>query len=297
MKTKNFTFLSSFWIKILAFFFMTLDHIGYANEMFLGNSNLSVFRILGRFALPLFAFMIAEGAIHTKNMPKYLLRLGIMGTVIAVAFLGLEYLPMFDGMSMWGAGNIFMDLALGALAIYCLRNKNWYIKLLSLLPVAVAFASFIANTLERGSDVGQIWWFPFFLRCQYDWYSVIMIVGFYLCYLLKDVILKAQESTTGIKYESIKDSQIDRLLTNILQAFVVIFMTLVLHLCGTYWLPSDYVYWMQGVSNWAMLSGAFILLYSGKRGYNAKWFQYGGYLYYPLHMVLIFGIYYLYMFL
>ena len=278
---KKFTFLSSFWIKIFAFLFMTLDHVGYAMEMFLGNSSFSILRIFGRLALPLFAYMIAEGAIHTKNMPKYLLRLGIMGTVIAVAFLGLEYLPFFNGMSMWGAGNIFVDLTLGALAIYCLKNKNWYIKLLSILPVVISILSFIANILEKQGDVGHIYWYPFFLRCQYDWYSVVMIIGFYACYLLKDVILKAQESTTGLLYENVKGTEIDRILTNILQAFVIVFMTLILHIFATYVLPEEYIYWFKGVQNWAMISGAFVLLYNGKRGYNAKWFQYGGYLYYP----------------
>lgn len=296
MKTK-FTFLSSFWIKIFAFLFMTFDHIGYAYEMFLGGSTFStVFRILGRLALPLFAYMIAEGAIHTKNMPKYLLRLGIMGTVISIAFLGLEYLPLFNGMSMWGAGNIFVDLTLGALAIYCLKNKNWYIKLLSILPVAIAILSFVANTLEASGDVGKIYWYPFFLRCQYDWYSVVMIVGFYACYLLSDVILKAQQKVTGLNYEVAKGSEIDRMLTNLLQMGVIVILTILLYLFATYWMEPKYVYWMGGRQNWAILSGAFILLYNGQRGYNRKWFQYGGYLYYPVHMVTIFLIFYLYTF-
>jgi len=40
-----------------------------------------------------------------------------------------------------------------------------------------------------------------------------------------------------------------------------------------------------------MISGALILLYNGRRGYNAKWFQYGSYLYYPLHIVALIVIF------
>ena len=55
-------------------------------------------------------------------------------------------------------------------------------------------------------------------------------------------------------------------------------------------LEAKYVFWMPEVQNFALISGAFILLYNGKRGYNAKWFQYGCYLYYPIHLLIIFGI-------
>ena len=32
----------------------------------------------------------------------------------------------------------------------------------------------------------------------------------------------------------------------------------------------------------------FILFYNGKLGYNKKWFKYGSYLYYPLHLIILF---------
>ena len=34
-----------------------------------------------------------------------------------------------------------------------------------------------------------------------------------------------------------------------------------------------------------------ILFYSGKRGYNAKWFQYGAYIYFPAHLIIIYLIF------
>jgi len=68
--------LSGNALKIIAIVSMTLDHIGY--HLFPG---CHLLRILGRLALPIFAYMIAEGCHHTRNPRKYLL------TILAVAAL------------------------------------------------------------------------------------------------------------------------------------------------------------------------------------------------------------------
>ena len=67
-------------------------------------------------------------------------------------------------------------------------------------------------------------------------------------------------------------------------------MATIVYLVVSLLIPQDWVYWVPGIQNAAMIAGAFILLYSGKRGYNAKWFQYGSYLYYPIHLLVVFGI-------
>lgn len=75
--------LSNFWLKIIALLTMTIDHLGYLLPSY--NPELAnVFRYIGRLALPLFCFMIVEGAIHTKNFKKYALRLGIMASIISL---------------------------------------------------------------------------------------------------------------------------------------------------------------------------------------------------------------------
>ena len=69
--------LSSFWLKVIALITMTIDHIGLT-------FGIDPFRYIGRLALPLFCFMIAEGVIHTRNFKKYALRLGIMAAAISL---------------------------------------------------------------------------------------------------------------------------------------------------------------------------------------------------------------------
>ena len=79
---------------------MTLDHVGlYLRMQYWDNESImqlsEVFRCLGRLALPLFAFMIVEGVLHTKNIKKYLLRLGIMASFVSLVFIILEYSNWF----------------------------------------------------------------------------------------------------------------------------------------------------------------------------------------------------------
>ena len=68
--------LSGNALKIIAALAMLCDHVGL---MFFPHVRL--FRIIGRLAFPIFAYMIAEGCRHTRNPKKYLL------TVLAVAAL------------------------------------------------------------------------------------------------------------------------------------------------------------------------------------------------------------------
>ena len=287
---KGLAILSGFWIKIIAIITMTFDHVGSMLQTFIGgNYGPTIpFRYIGRIALPLFCFLTFEGITHTKKPSKYFLRLGIMATVISIALIVVEYAPAFNGFSLYNMGNIFIDLLLGALAVYLLRRKEWYFKALSILPIGVAITSFIVTGNEASGNM-LIHWFPFFLRPQYHFYSVGMIVLFYMGTLLSDLFLHIHSDRSGIPYESLKDTNFERYSQNIISMGVVVFATLAFFVVSI--LISDaWVYWNNDVQNAAMIAGAFVLLYSGKRGYNAKWFQYGSYLYYPLHLLVLFGI-------
>ena len=59
-------------LKILALIFMTVDHIGWM--LF---PQIAVFRMVGRLAYPIFAYMVAEGCSHTRSMGKHLTGLAI----------------------------------------------------------------------------------------------------------------------------------------------------------------------------------------------------------------------------
>ena len=283
--------LSNFWLKIIALLTMTFDHVGY--QLYYYNSDVSlVFRYIGRLALPLFCFMIAEGAIHTKNFRKYALRLGIMASAISLAVLFSEVIPFFkdNGFSMRNEGIIFVDLLLGAVAVYCLKQKKWYIKLLALLPLLYGIASFIASTTEcPGCGVYNLW-FPFFMRAQYGWFAILMIILFYVAHLLSDLFIGYQSNISGIPMEDYRDSNLERNALNIISVLMLVVASVLYYVVANL-MPAQYVKWNPTLQLFAIVSGAFILLYNGRRGYNKKWFQYGSYLYYPIHMAIIYLIF------
>ena len=277
--------LSSFWIKIIALVTMTIDHIGF---MLPEGGLYTAFRIIGRIAFPLFAFMIAEGAIHTKSFSKYALRLGIMASAISLGLIINEIL-LIDP-SLREQGNIFIDLLLGAFAIYLLRQDKWYIKVLAILPILFSVYSFIGSSFEACGCHGKILWCPFFLRTQYGWFGVLLIVLYYLAHYCTKLFVSYLSSLSGMPLESYKDSNFERIALNIFSVIMLVITSTLLYVVGTL-MPSNYVGWMQDIQFYAIIAGAFILLYNGRRGYNKKWFQYGSYLYYPVHLLVIYLVY------
>ena len=77
-------------LKILAMIAMTCDHVGL--QLFPQTWWL---RIVGRLAMPIYGYMIAEGCRHTRDRKKYLLRLFGMGALCqAVYFAAMGSLYM-----------------------------------------------------------------------------------------------------------------------------------------------------------------------------------------------------------
>ena len=81
MNIDKFKVLNGNALKILAAIFMVIDHVGL---MFFPYE--IGFRIIGRLAFPIFAFMISEGARYTKNKPKYLLTISILALICQLVY-------------------------------------------------------------------------------------------------------------------------------------------------------------------------------------------------------------------
>lgn len=101
--------MSSSTLKIIACLTMLIDHVGAI--LF---PEMIIFRIIGRIAFPIFAFLIVEGYFHTKDVKKYLIRLAIFAFVAEVPFdLAFQHTVF----SLKGQ-NVFFTLFFGLLAIY-----------------------------------------------------------------------------------------------------------------------------------------------------------------------------------
>ena len=79
--TKNAPGLTGNQLKLFALIAMTCDHIGV--QLF---PKLLILRIIGRLALPIFAYMIAQGCRYTKNKKKYLLTIAAVALVCQLVY-------------------------------------------------------------------------------------------------------------------------------------------------------------------------------------------------------------------
>ena len=100
-------------LKVIAILCMIADHIGA--KFF---PTIVELRVIGRIAFPLFAWCLCVGAVHTRNVWKYALRVLLVG-ILSQPF----YMQALD--HKWYQLNVFATLLLGLLAIAGIRKKRW----------------------------------------------------------------------------------------------------------------------------------------------------------------------------
>lgn len=81
MRDNKIGFLDGTALKLIAMISMVFDHVG--DNFF---PELTWMRIIGRIAMPVFAFCISEGYIHTHDRKKYLMRMGIFALISELPF-------------------------------------------------------------------------------------------------------------------------------------------------------------------------------------------------------------------
>lgn len=117
--------LSQEALKSIACITMLLDHIGAT--MVRGYT----LRIIGRIAFPIFCFLMAEGAYHTKNPRKYCLRL-----MIGMLLSELPFDLAFRLKPTWEYQSVMVTLLLGFVVVEIIQNTRY--DLVKLLAVVVA---------------------------------------------------------------------------------------------------------------------------------------------------------------
>ena len=145
--------LSSSILKIIAIISMTIDHMGviliYPKINLMPDEAKKLYylyiatRIIGRIAFPIFAFLIAEGALKTANKKKYLSRLLLFALISEIPYDIATNGRIFD----MGSQNIFWTLAAGLGIIMLIKNKKYTGKLKAIilsvsLCVVSSFLSF-----------------------------------------------------------------------------------------------------------------------------------------------------------
>lgn len=120
----NYSMLSGNTLKLIAALSMVIDHIG----MIIFPS-VSVLRIIGRIAFPIFSYMIFEGTKYTKSMIKYFLKLFILGIITSAVYYLFTKELYFNVLITFS-----FSVALIGLIKYAYTAKNLYVPLL--IPIS-----------------------------------------------------------------------------------------------------------------------------------------------------------------
>ena len=145
--------LSGSALKVIALISMVIDHIAlYLMEH--GTVLYETMRCVGRIAFPVFAFLIAEGFIHTRSRYRYFFTL--------LGFAVISEIPWYLLNGADGTHNVMFTLALG-----------------------VATLMVLENFLQRSLVLGFLWTFgmaglAFWFGVDYEWRGILVIVIFYL---------------------------------------------------------------------------------------------------------------------
>lgn len=116
--------LSGYELKIIALVTMFIDHIGAAVlwRYMEATGQMSgwilteyqLLRYIGRMAFPIYCFLIVEGFLHTRNVGKYALRLGIFALLSEIPF----DMAFNDSYLELNSNNVFFTLLIGLLLIW-----------------------------------------------------------------------------------------------------------------------------------------------------------------------------------
>ncbi|MFU0828684.1 MAG: TraX protein [Lachnoclostridium sp.] len=130
-----------------------------------------VFRIIGRLAFPIFCFLLIEGFRHTHSVKNYLTRLGIFAFISEIPF-DLAFTAKYYG-DYWQDQNVFFTLFIGLAVIWGMSivDKKFY---------KDTFQSKFLNRLLQGIVVMTGCFAAFFLKTDYSYMGIFLIVVFYL---------------------------------------------------------------------------------------------------------------------
>lgn len=243
--------MSAFALKLIAVVTMLLDHVGYIlfpRALWL--------RFIGRCAFPIYAFLLVQGYRHTHSFGKYLGRLALFSLLSEAAF----DLAFFRTFPYWDDQNVYFTLALGLGAIWCVDHADR----------ALSERSPLGSALAQGGILiafgAAAWW----IKCDYNAIGIAYIAGFYYADRLREANPK------GAKY---------------LVWTVFILGALYMPLCFSNPASLDqYLYLIQRVY-WVyfgtLIPVALVGRYNGTPGYKSRASQWGFYLFYPVHLLVL----------
>lgn len=205
--------INSFQLKCVAIVTMLIDHVG---AIFF--PEYLIFRYIGRIAFPIFCFLLVEGFFHTRDIRKYMFRLGIFALISEI-----PYDLAFRGVALeFEKQNVFFTLFIGVALMYALEQcPEWPVKIVEVLLAM---------------------WFTVLLCTDYSFKGILLISIYYFFR----------------KYKWLKLG------------------------LGAVWS----LLWGE-IQRYSILASFLLAAYNGEKGYSFKYFFY---VFYPLHLFVLFMI-------
>src|SRR5574344_539321 len=292
-ESKKFGFSTNV-LKIIAMICMTCDHVGYMMQSYTNYDTFAyILRIIGRITYPLIIFTLLIGLEKTHDITKYITRLGIAAFLI---YLGFTLAEFFFNQDFGYEGNIFLSLFLCAVSYYFLNySKHKWLVIFPILYFVTSLGLMIPFAykffVER--DFALFYLFNG-LYCQYSLLTPFLFFGMFLSFILYDKTIAKRLNNQAL-IDAFKDTpdyiKSKNALASILIAIVCVICYLITYLPiyeGGFSRINDCT-----LQSYMMIADLFIRFYYGKRGYKNKVTQYSFYVYYPLHMVIIYLIFWL----
>lgn len=214
----------------------------------------SIFRIIGRLSFPIFAFMISEGAKYTKNRAKYFLMLFSLAAVCQTVYY-------FFGNSLYMSVLVTFSIS---------------------LPVIFSMQEFKRALFDCGASVTKKIISTIILIASV---AFVIVINHYLDidYGACGCLLPAFASIFDFRGIDVPD-RYRRL--DVLPLRVVTFTFGMILLVADLYDPTVAV---RNAQPFMLLAAPLLLMYSGQRGkYKMKYFFY---IFYPVHLVVLEGIY------
>lgn len=291
--------LDIFYLKLIAVITMTISHVAVALRMFVPSFSYDLYVVLmaiGKIAFPIYVFCLLEGLTHTSNIKKYLLRLGIGAAIIFISLLVINIPTIGNSLGIKGfetIGNIFLSLFMMALFFYLFEKRRVICKVFACLIPLYFIGSFVLQYLSVNSYI--IFKYHFIYDGLYAQYPIVGFFSFLIIYIgykiynsnIEKVFNKDEEMIRTFKttfdYQKTK---------NFIASITFVFIGVLCYIFGNLVVIKGMSKVTDlGLLSYISLAAIFTLFYSGKLGYSNKVIKYGFYLYYPIHLIILFIIF------
>lgn len=259
--------INSNMLKTIAIIAMVIDHIGFYFSTLLPNSVYTIFRGIGRIAMPIFVYLLVQGFFHTKDFKKYIYRIGGLAFVTQLLltilmFVNIKCVPDYIAAKQaYTTGNILFTfvISLGIMKILhedVLVRKWDYNKNISLKIITVITIIIISSLLPI------------------DYNMEVPCLSIFLYYIERfkiQLYLEKVKGTNNIKNMFLNTTSESKLMTVYVLLILLAFVILIIYF-GTQWQ--------------VLFAIIPIALYNGERGRTNLKYLY--YIFFPLHESLLY---------